>query len=107
MLIVSPKALQALAALLLERAGLKITPDGYHSLRLALSTRMPVLGVEEPEKVAFRVLDSLGGEISASVGVVICAEQDPEATAQSVLRRADKAMYEAKREGGHGLVIHP
>ncbi|MDQ2585473.1 GGDEF domain-containing protein [Saccharothrix yanglingensis] len=66
-----------------------------------------VEGVEEPEKVAFRVLDSLGGEISASVGVVICADQDPEATAQSVLRRADKAMYEAKREGGHGLVIHP
>ncbi|MGM1064696.1 diguanylate cyclase domain-containing protein [Saccharothrix sp. Mg75] len=66
-----------------------------------------VEGVEEPEQVAFRVLDALGGEISASVGVVICAEQDPEATAQSVLRCADKAMYEAKREGGHGLVIHP
>ena len=41
MLTVTSRALQQLAALLLERAGLKITPDGYHSLRLALSTRMP------------------------------------------------------------------
>ncbi|MBB4964804.1 GGDEF domain-containing protein [Saccharothrix violaceirubra] len=66
-----------------------------------------VEGVEEPEKVAFRVLDALGSDISASVGVVICADHDPEATAQSVLRRADTAMYEAKRDGGRGLVIHP
>ncbi|MFD1150389.1 diguanylate cyclase domain-containing protein [Saccharothrix hoggarensis] len=66
-----------------------------------------VQGVEEPEQVAFRILDTLGEEISASVGVVICANHDPEATAQSVLKRADKAMYEAKRDGGRGLVIHP
>ncbi|WP_231500027.1 GGDEF domain-containing protein [Saccharothrix sp. NRRL B-16314] len=66
-----------------------------------------VQGVAEPERVASRVLDSLGDEISASVGVVICTGQDPEATAASVLSRADKAMYEAKREGGgRGLVIH-
>ena len=61
MLIVSPKALQALAALLLERAGLKITPDGYHSLRLALSTRMPVLGLTDPELYVQRLRD-VGGE---------------------------------------------
>ncbi|WP_246019123.1 GGDEF domain-containing protein [Saccharothrix australiensis] len=66
-----------------------------------------VRGVDEPEKVAFRVLDALGDEISASVGVVVCAEPDPEDTAQSVLKRADQAMYEAKRDGGRGLVIHP
>ncbi|NUT47352.1 MAG: GGDEF domain-containing protein [Saccharothrix sp.] len=64
-----------------------------------------VEGVEEPEKVAFRVLDVLGDEISASVGVVICARPDPGATAASVLSRADNAMYEAKRDGGRGLVI--
>jgi chemotaxis protein methyltransferase CheR len=34
-------ALEQLAALLLERAGLKITPDGYYGLRLALQARMP------------------------------------------------------------------
>ncbi|MEU4804418.1 GGDEF domain-containing protein [Actinosynnema sp. NPDC023587] len=66
-----------------------------------------VKGVEEPEKVAFRILDALGEDISASVGVVVCASPDPEDTAQSVLNRADKAMYEAKRDGGRGLVIHP
>ncbi|MFI9005611.1 diguanylate cyclase domain-containing protein [Actinosynnema sp. NPDC053489] len=64
-----------------------------------------VEGVEEPERVAFRVLDALGEEIGASVGVVICSGQDPEATAASVLVCADKAMYEAKRDGGRGLVI--
>nr|WP_225937879.1 protein-glutamate O-methyltransferase [Myxococcus sp. RHSTA-1-4] len=58
---VSNKVLQQLAALLLERAGLKITPDGFHSLRLALSTRMPVAGVEEPEKYLER-LSGPGGE---------------------------------------------
>ncbi|QSQ15899.1 protein-glutamate O-methyltransferase [Myxococcus landrumensis] len=61
MLNVSNKVLQQLAALLLERAGLKITPDGFHSLRLALSTRMPVLGVEEPERYLQR-LNGPGGE---------------------------------------------
>jgi chemotaxis protein methyltransferase CheR len=61
LLIVSPKALQALAALLLERAGLKITPDGYHSLRMALSTRMPVVGVTDPEVYVQR-LREIGGE---------------------------------------------
>jgi chemotaxis protein methyltransferase CheR len=57
----SNKVLQQLAALLLERAGLKITPDGFHSLRLALSTRMPVVGVEEPEKYLAQ-LSGPGGE---------------------------------------------
>ncbi|MDY7228052.1 CheR family methyltransferase [Hyalangium rubrum] len=61
MLTVSQKALQQLAALLLERAGLKITPDGYHSLRLALSTRMPVLGLTDPEAYVQR-LREVGGE---------------------------------------------
>jgi chemotaxis protein methyltransferase CheR len=58
---VSQKALQQLAALLLERAGLKITPDGYHSLRLALSTRMPAVGLTDPEIYVQRLRD-IGGE---------------------------------------------
>ncbi|WP_224241347.1 CheR family methyltransferase [Hyalangium gracile] len=61
MLNVSQKALQQLAALLLERAGLKITPDGFHSLRLALSTRMPAVGVTDPEAYVQR-LREVGGE---------------------------------------------
>ncbi len=61
MLNVSQKALQQLAALLLERAGLKITPDGFHSLRLALSTRMPAVGITDPEIYVQR-LREIGGE---------------------------------------------
>ncbi len=61
MLNVSLKALQQLAALLLERAGLKISPEGYHSLRLALSTRMPAVGVSDPEQYVQR-LREVGGE---------------------------------------------
>lgn len=40
-------ALESLAALLLERAGLKITPDGYYGLRMALQARMPALGMSD------------------------------------------------------------
>ncbi|HVG59079.1 MAG TPA: CheR family methyltransferase [Hyalangium sp.] len=61
MLNVSQNALQQLAALLLERAGLKITPDGFHSLRLALSTRMPAVGLTDPEVYVQR-LREVGGE---------------------------------------------
>ena len=61
MLNVSQKALQQLSALLLERAGLKITPDGFHSLRLALSTRMPAVGLTDPEAYVQR-LREVGGE---------------------------------------------
>ncbi|WP_164014220.1 protein-glutamate O-methyltransferase [Pyxidicoccus trucidator] len=61
MLTASNKVLQQLAALLLERAGLKITPDGFHSLRLALSTRMPVRGEVDPEKY-LEQLAGPGGE---------------------------------------------
>ncbi len=61
MLNVSQKALQQLAALLLERAGLKITPDGFHSLRLALSTRMPAVGLSDPEIYVQRLREA-GGE---------------------------------------------
>lgn len=60
MLNVSQKALQQLSALLLERAGLKITPDGYHSLRLALSTRMPALGIDDPELYVQRLKEPSG-----------------------------------------------
>lgn len=60
MLTVSTRALQQLAALLLERVGLKITPDGYHSLRLALSTRMPALGIDDPEAYVQRLKEPTG-----------------------------------------------
>ncbi|NOK35052.1 tetratricopeptide repeat protein [Corallococcus exercitus] len=62
MLNVGNKVLQQLSALLLERAGLKITLDGYHSLRLALSTRMPALGLSDPEKYVQKLMSASGEE---------------------------------------------
>ncbi|MGE6758834.1 CheR family methyltransferase [Corallococcus interemptor] len=62
MLNVGNKVLQQLSALLLERAGLKITLDGYHSLRLALSTRMPVLGLSDPDKYLQKLMSASGEE---------------------------------------------
>ncbi|MBN9684989.1 MULTISPECIES: protein-glutamate O-methyltransferase [unclassified Corallococcus] len=59
---VGNKVLQQLSALLLERAGLKITLDGYHSLRLALSTRMPALGLSDPEKYLQKLMSASGEE---------------------------------------------
>lgn len=54
-------ALEALAALLLERAGLKITPDGFYGLRLALQARMPALGLSDAQDYVRR-LRQLAGE---------------------------------------------
>jgi chemotaxis protein methyltransferase CheR len=54
-------ALDALATLLLERVGLKIAPDGYHGLKLALSARMPALGIDDASEYVRR-LRELAGE---------------------------------------------
>jgi len=54
-------ALQQLAALLLDRVGLKITPDGYYGLRLALLARMPALGLSDASEYVRR-LRQLAGE---------------------------------------------
>ena len=61
MLTIEKPALDQLAALLLERAGLKISADGYHSLKLALSARMPALGISDAEEYVRR-LRQLAGE---------------------------------------------
>jgi chemotaxis protein methyltransferase CheR len=54
-------ALEQLASLLLERAGLKITPDGYYGLRLALTARMPAIGLDDAGEYVRR-LRGLAGE---------------------------------------------
>lgn len=61
MLTIEKPALDQLAALLLERAGLKIAADGYHGLKLALSARMPALGISDAEEYVRR-LRQLAGE---------------------------------------------
>lgn len=53
-------SLEQLAALLLERAGLKITPDGYYGLRLALQARMPALGLTDAAEYVSRLRQRAG-----------------------------------------------
>lgn len=53
-------SLEQLAALLLERAGLKITPDGYYGLRLALQARMPALGITDSVEYVGRLKQRAG-----------------------------------------------
>jgi chemotaxis protein methyltransferase CheR len=53
-------SLEQLAALLLERAGLKITPDGYYGLRLALQARMPALGITDAAEYVGRLKQRAG-----------------------------------------------
>ncbi|MBL8917635.1 MAG: tetratricopeptide repeat protein [Myxococcaceae bacterium] len=60
-LTIDRSALEQLAALLLERAGLKVTPDGYMGLRLALQARMPALGLDDAGEYVRR-LKQLAGE---------------------------------------------
>ncbi len=61
MLNIEKSALDSLAALLLERAGLKIASDGYHGLKLALTARMPALGISDANDYVRR-LRQLAGE---------------------------------------------
>ncbi len=55
-------ALEQLAALLLEKAGLKITPDGYYGLRLALLARLPALGMNDGSEYVRRLRQRSGEE---------------------------------------------
>jgi chemotaxis protein methyltransferase CheR len=57
MLTIGIGALEQLSALLLEKAGLKISPDGYHGLRLALKERMPALGIADADEYMRRLRD--------------------------------------------------
>lgn len=60
LLVIERGSLEQLAALLLERAGLKITPDGYYGLRLALQARMPALGVVDAAEYVGRLRQRAG-----------------------------------------------
>jgi diguanylate cyclase (GGDEF)-like protein len=65
---------------------------------------LPETGADEAKKVLDRILEDLGAisqkggwGAGFSVGAVVCGT--PEATAEALVHRADKAMYEAKSAG--------
>jgi chemotaxis protein methyltransferase CheR len=60
MLTIGNAALEQLSALLLEKAGLRIAPDGYHGLKLALKDRMPALGIADADDYVRRLRDGQG-----------------------------------------------
>ncbi|WP_434389873.1 CheR family methyltransferase [Melittangium boletus] len=101
MLTVTSRALQQLASLLLERAGLKITPDGYHSLRLALSTRMPIVGLEDSEEYVRR-LRGMEDELRALLPLVTVGHteffRDPKQFRALESRILPEALARARRE---------
>jgi chemotaxis protein methyltransferase CheR len=101
MLTVTSKALQQLASLLLERAGLKITPDGYHSLRLALTTRMPAVGIEDAEEYVRR-LRNVEDELRALLPLVTVGHteffRDPKQFRALESRILPEALWRARRE---------
>ncbi|WNG47976.1 tetratricopeptide repeat protein [Archangium minus] len=101
MLTVTSRALQQLASLLLERAGLKITPDGYHSLRLALSTRMPAVGLADAEEYVRR-LRTAEDELRALLPLVTVGHteffRDPKQFRALESRILPEALARARRE---------
>ncbi|AKJ04402.1 chemotaxis protein methyltransferase CheR [Archangium gephyra] len=101
MLTVTSKALQQLSSLLLERAGLKITPDGYHSLRLALSTRMPVVGIVNAEEYV-KMLRSAEDELRSLLPLVTVGHteffRDPKQFRALESRILPDALWKARRE---------
>jgi chemotaxis protein methyltransferase CheR len=103
MLTVTSRALQQLAALLLEKAGLKITPDGYHSLRLALSTRMPVVGLSDSEEYVRRLrAPDAEGELRSLLPLVTVGHteffRDPKQFRALETRILPDALWRARRE---------
>ncbi|WP_375765384.1 tetratricopeptide repeat protein [Archangium gephyra] len=101
MLTVTSKALQQLSSLLLERAGLKITPDGYHSLRLALSTRMPAVGIVNAEEYV-KMLRSAEDELRSLLPLVTVGHteffRDPKQFRALESRILPDALWRARRE---------
>ncbi len=70
-------ALEQLATLLHERVGLKITPDGYYGLKLAISARLPVLGMLDADQYILRLRESTGEhELRALLPLVTVGKTD-------------------------------
>jgi chemotaxis protein methyltransferase CheR len=106
---IGTKALGQLAALLNERAGLKIPPDGYHGLKLALSQRMPALGLSDAEEYVRR-LGGLAGanELRSLLPLVTVGKTDFFRDAgqfRALSKRIIPDLLVSARRAGHKLLI--
>lgn len=102
-------ALEQLAALLLERVGLKITPDGYYGLRLALSSRMPALGISDAGEYVRRLRQAAGEhELRSLLPLVTVGKTDFFRDAKQFqaieLKVFPELLRTARREGRKAMV---
>ena len=104
MLSIGQTALEQLSALLLERAGLRIAPDGYHGLRLALKERMPALGIADADEYVRRLRERQGEhELRALLPLVTVTHteffRDPRQFRALEKRVIPEALARARRDG--------
>lgn len=104
MLTIGREALDDLAALLNERVGLKILPEGYHGLRLALTSRMPALGLSDADDYVRRLRQLAGEhELRSLLPLVTVGKtdffRDPRQFGALELRILPDAIKKARREG--------
>lgn len=104
MLTIGRSALESLAALLLERAGLRISADGFHGLRLALQERMPALGISDADDYVRRLRDRQGEhELRALLPLVTVTHteffRDPRQFRALERRVLPEALSRARRQG--------
>jgi chemotaxis protein methyltransferase CheR len=96
--------LERLAALLLERAGLKISAEGFYSLRLALSARLPALGLQDATEYLRRLQGPEGEEeLRALLPLVTVGHteffRDPRQFRALEVRVLSEALSRARRQG--------
>lgn len=104
MLTITQTALEQLSALLLERAGLKVAPDGFHGLRLALKERMPALGISDGEEYVRRLRERQGEhELRSLLPLVTVTHteffRDPRQFKALENRVLPEALARARRDG--------
>jgi diguanylate cyclase (GGDEF)-like protein len=101
-------------ALKMVAAALRSTiRSGDIAVRLGGDEFVVIAAVASPDDIGSfterlqSALDTVAATITASVGVAWTSDrQDASAVVDTLLRHADRAVYEAKRQGGKQLIVH-